>query len=449
MLFNRKQALITSRALKNLQTNKQPFQAPNTCEELYKNTALDMLSNSIIQQLSSTDKIHLILGEDHIGKTTFCRRLLCDAPPETKITFFAAGKQSSISRILLTIQKAQNKLKAPDAQELATQAAKHIFRDLRNQQKPVLLIDDAHLLNPAVIRMIFRFIESINKQGLGTLKLVLIATKQLENKLKELNDAAPADERIQTSLLRPLARIEIADYIEFRLSIAGVNNKPLGVKTLNQIYELSSGLPGKIDLLVCEIFNHGRIITGNKLYQLQKRMLPALAASVPLIAAAYWFSRSEPEPIVPANQTPPSPTRQQEQAEPPIVRDQPALPIKPPEEDTNNPEEEEQAPSPTSQEAGASTLRDTEWLQQWPQDYYIIQLLGLKNREKLIDVGTAYQLEHELILHQSERNGEPWHTLLYGTFANEQEAKAALGQLPADLKAHRPWLRQIGTILSY
>ena len=403
MLFGKKQPDLSQPALKRFAISKQAFHSPTECEDLFRNTALEMLSNSIIQQLSNADKIHLIFGEDGIGKSSFCRRLFCDATPELKIKFFTAKKQSNINKILLAITGSDSE--NPDPRELATKAAKHIFRDLRNQQQPVLLIDDAHLLSPAVLRMIFRFIDSIKNQNLGLLKLVLVAERQLDNKLQQLNNAAPAEEQLHTSLLRSLNRIEIADYIEFRLVSAGAQNVPLDVKILTQIYELSGGLPGKIDYYVCEAFNHGRILTSNKSRHLKKLVFFSIVILAAVSAGVYWFSQQTNQNKPPIETFTPNPTKLTPKTtknnSPPA-----GIKIKSVALTASTTPSTITAEDSTTVQNQKYLLRDAEWLQQWPSENHVIQLLGLWEREKMLAAAKTDPLEKDLILTSGKKDSQ-------------------------------------------
>ncbi|QLH41574.1 MAG: SPOR domain-containing protein [Coxiellaceae bacterium] len=45
-------------------------------------------------------------------------------------------------------------------------------------------------------------------------------------------------------------------------------------------------------------------------------------------------------------------------------------------------------------------------------------------------------------------NNKPWYVLIYGNYASPQAAKAALDQLPKNLKQLKPWVRPLSSVQS-
>ncbi len=214
---------LNDKVLRNLGLPTQPFRLPEDCEELFKNTSTDMLINSITNQLSSNNLIQLVIGEKYSGKSCFCRRLLCEAPSKLLIKYYTVDSKPRIDDLFVTLLDKQHcNTGNIDTHELAAEAAKNVFRILRNEQQPVLLIDNAHRLPSSVLRMLFRFLDAISKQNRGSLKVVLVGERELEEKWHTLHKAAPPDETICTSLLRPLSRQDLASFLTFRFEYAGV-----------------------------------------------------------------------------------------------------------------------------------------------------------------------------------------------------------------------------------
>ena len=459
MIFGEKQFNLHQRVLQRLAITKQPFSPPNDCDSLYRNTALDMLSNSVIQQLINSDQIQIVLGEHGIGKSCLCRRLFCEAPPELQLIFYSASSRSRIDHLFLAIN-GDDKFPEVKTDELAKLAARQIFGKLRKQQQPALLIDDAHLLRPPVLRMLFRFVAAIEKQNLGSLKLALIGERKLEKKFEQLQDAAPAEVQIKTSLLRPLSRIEIADYIEFRFESAGTINQPLGVKRLNEIYQLAGGLPSKIDQYVCEVLNYGRIKSASKISNLKKVLLLALIILAAIAIGFYWLWRNDdsadvdqeyitlettidskqntPNLVPPAQNKTTSPTTKTDTLA--AVEDELLI------DDITA--DENELGTIINSDAQLYLLRDQVWLQQQPRHHYVIQLVGLWDREQAVEIAQSLQLPKDLILFESKRDDRPWYTLLYGVFASAEQAKLAIDNLPPELRANKPWARRLTSILS-
>lgn len=467
--------------LAQYQLSAQPFAAPETCDAVYRNTALDMLANTIVQQLQSGDRIHIITGEKGIGKTTFCLRLECEAPDELLICRFTAARQSRINDVLISLIDSVEDIEGTDTQALATAAAQAVFRQLRNHQQPVLLVDDAHRLNTAVLRMLLRFHRSIEKQGLGQLKLVLLTEKQIERKLAELDNAAPDDARLQTHLLRPLNRNDIDDYLVFRFEQAGGSQPPLNTRELQYIRTHAGGLPGRVNALTCRVLN-------GALPSPSRRWIAGGAGAALLLAVgAAWFYLGEDDAIPPSRsadttqpaapaatearpdagdagtvaKTPaeaadsqPGAAMNETQAgddttppEGPVEQDESQPPDRPDSASETNTGSSESvpavdAPPPTAPAQSGMPIH------RWPADHYAVQLAGAWKPDRLNAIVDEYGTEYDLLVHRVDRNDQTWYVLLYGAFPDPQSAEAAISGLPGPIRDNRPWVRPIRGLLT-
>ncbi len=449
---------LNDKVVQNLGLLTQPFKVPEECDELFHNTSYDMLINSLIQQLTNNDLTQLVIGERYIGKSCFCRRLLCEIPPELVITYYHAKRKPGINDLFATVLGNPDKLAdIKDTRILAAEAAKRVFNILSKNQQPVFLIDNAHLLTPPVLRMLFRFLDAIRKQNRGSLKIILVGERKLEQLWRTLDQAAPADETIYTSLLRPLNFQDLSKYLTFRFRLAGASKQPFTNKQLRNIQQKSGGLPGKIENIACNILNGSH----SGIYKWVSVTAVVIVIAVTVVSALFTpnimqtfkiYTADEVELNTaslkkqdPVNQMPHSPTAgplattnngQTEQA---IAGDPVASAI------TEN-RATESATNSIEPAITSNALRDSIWLKQWPENFYVIQLIGSWEKEGVIQVAQSAQLEKDLIFHTSLRNGRVWYVLLYGVFPDRQTARKAIRQLPAELQSNQPWPRPISTL---
>ena len=90
------------------------------------------------------------------------------------------------------------------------------------------------------------------------------------------------------------------------------------------------------------------------------------------------------------------------------------------------------------------------WLTQQPPETVSIQLLGSSDATQL-----KIQLEKlaqevaidSVYVYRTKVNGLPFLTVLYGSYAERQQAIAALKGLPANVQKYRPHLRTIAGVL--
>ena len=79
---------------------------------------------------------------------------------------------------------------------------------------------------------------------------------------------------------------------------------------------------------------------------------------------------------------------------------------------------------------------------------YAIQLLGVKNPSGIKTIDSSLKKLSSkpiLVKKKSEDGTSDWYVLYYGPFFKKEDAQKALSNLPKELKAYNPWLKQIST----
>jgi type II secretory pathway predicted ATPase ExeA len=418
------------------------FAAPSGMEDLYRNTALDMLAASVLQQAPNTSQVQVIKGEHGIGKTSFCKRVLYEAAGNLNVIPIQAHRKTGVAEILHVIAGAKEDDTRAPLQVLAKNAAQRIYQQLYNDQQPVLLIDDAHCLSTQTLANLFRFQNAIAQQNTGGLKLILVGERKIDTRLEHVDRTVIDRDLFMSSLLRPLNRNEIGDYIDFKLARAPGDKPKLNGKQLQYLRKHSGGLPGKVEEL-CLRALHGR--ASNTTRTLLVLCMLILAAA----GLAWHYKLYEPEQLQQLRQI------FGKERKPVRMHQPPHTPPAAIEQETAPAATPDAAAGPASDiEANATTAKPvTEtfdslaWLTEQPAEFYLIQLLGGRDPAKMESYRQSLQLPYPLTLHKTERNGQDWYLLFYGPFPDYESALDARAQLPEDLRKDQPWIRQIGSIL--
>jgi type II secretory pathway predicted ATPase ExeA len=408
-------------------------------DDMYRNTALDMLTTSVLQQIHNTAQIQVIKGEHGLGKTTFCKRLLYEAPQDSHITLIQADRKTGVTEILHVMSGARDDDTRAPLQVLAKNAAQALYQQLYNHLQPVVLIDEAHSLSTQTLANLFRFQSALAQQNNGGFKLILVGERKIDSRLEAVDKNVIDRDRFISSLLRPLNRNEIVDYIEFKLARAQGDKPKLNKTQLEYVRSHCGGIPGKIETLCIRAlqgntFGKGRalgavlataLIAGGLAYHQGLYDFDGLAGLTRLLDQDRKPPRIKPEPETPpvAETTPPA-----------AVAGDPA------------------SPAPTdgtvvAEEPAAATPNGLEWLSNQPAEFYLIQLVGGHDPVKMEGYRQSLKVQHPLTMHKTERNGQDWYLLFYGPFPDYESAVDARQQLPADLRKNQPWIRQIGSIL--
>jgi DamX protein len=409
------------------------FAAPAGIGDMYRNTALDMLASSVLQQTGNTAQIQVIKGEQGLGKTTFCRRLLLEAGPDLSITPVITDRKTGIAEILHVLAGGKEEDTRAPLQVLAKNAAQKIYQQLYNGLQPVALIDDAHYLSAQTLANLFRFQNAIAQQHSGGLKLILVGERRIDSRIERVDSKVIDRDRFLSALLRPLNRNEIGDYIDFKFARAQGDKPRLNNKQLQYVRKNSGGIPGRIEELCLRALK-GK--TFNK-----ARALTALFAFALVAGGLGYHYRDlllpERKPAVTASAPKTPPPRTAQKAVPPETPAAISDPAHPP---VPAPDTAQSEPSTESQESLA-------WLTEQPAEFYLIQLIGSGDRAKMESYKESLALPHTLTLHKTVRNGQDWYLLFYGPFPDYESALDARAELPADLRKNQPWIRQIGSIL--
>ena len=113
----------------------------------------------------------------------------------------------------------------------------------------VIIIDEAHLLPPALVEEI-RLLLNLDNYPINVLQVILCGQPELGQLLMRPQSAALRGRVAVVSKLRPLTSLESRAYIAERLHIAGLRGEnPFSAAAMEEIYRHADGVPRLINLL--------------------------------------------------------------------------------------------------------------------------------------------------------------------------------------------------------
>jgi general secretion pathway protein A len=117
----------------------------------------------------------------------------------------------------------------------------------RQGQPPSVIIDDAHQLSRAELKLILR--HAVNPDGQRRIKsIVLLAEPPMRERFAEITRWLPPKSVIEKIFMTPLTEKQTAAYLQHRLRAAGfLRSNPFTEAHVRKIYEQSGGLPGWIN----------------------------------------------------------------------------------------------------------------------------------------------------------------------------------------------------------
>lgn len=113
----------------------------------------------------------------------------------------------------------------------------------RQHRQPVIVIDEAHLIDDPAVFQTLQLL--LNFRDETPFTLLLCGQRTLLARLARMPEF---EERIGVkALLQPFSREETAEYIQTRLSVAGLDEAVFDQAALQEIHELSGGIPRRIN----------------------------------------------------------------------------------------------------------------------------------------------------------------------------------------------------------
>ncbi|MCV2353430.1 AAA family ATPase [Paucibacter sp. B2R-40] len=200
----------------------------------------------------------LLTGEIGAGKTTVCRAFLGQIPKRCNVAYIFNPKLS-VAELLRTVceEYGIQHHQALPAENAPIQSVKP-FVDAINEfllsthavgQNNVLIIDEAQNLSAEVLEQL-RLLTNLETNERKLLQIILIGQPELRDML-----AAPELEQLSQRViarfhLPALSEAETGHYVRHRLGVAGFSAAlPFEPKALRRIYQLSRGVPRRINLL--------------------------------------------------------------------------------------------------------------------------------------------------------------------------------------------------------
>jgi general secretion pathway protein A len=196
----------------------------------------------------------VLTGEIGAGKTTVCRCFLEQIPRRCNVAYIFNPKMT-VAELLKSVC---DEFRIPYAHQGEGQATIKDYVDPLNEyllkthavgQNNVLIIDEAQNLSPDVLEQL-RLLTNLETSERKLLQIMLIGQPELRTMLARPELEQLAQRVIAHFHLEALSEPETGQYIQHRLSVAGLKRgKLFDSKSVHRIHQLSGGVPRRINLL--------------------------------------------------------------------------------------------------------------------------------------------------------------------------------------------------------
>ncbi len=473
----------------------------------YEDTTHATQLNVAISLLQGGERVLLIRGEAGLGKTTFLNQIARQDVPVMKPVLVPGTSEIDLETLCAELAMTEEGPSAapPDLDR----AINHIRGSRRAGNRPALLIDDAHRLPPRTVRDLLELWMELCDKGEG-FGLVLALDPDRDQPWSGSRPERLPKGRVHVINLYPLTESQTADYLEHRLTAAGADSGLLGNAEKKVIHERSAGHPHRIHEAAFEMLaerlaeRQDDLPSANPVSLKKRRRGGALArmgaaAGIGAVvagggAAWYLLVHFDPQPPTPAlDIADQSPSAQQSADEesgapgtgdndplpPPADKNSPfglVLPQRytftrdtPPERLAEAPVEEEaiehiepspvadatveeaERPQPAADDTEAAdetedVLPGHQWVRSQDGSRLTVQLLAASNPDTLVSYAARHGMREQTELVRTERQGEDWYLLLYGSHESRAEARSAIDRLSLELREQGPWVRSLASV---
>jgi type II secretory pathway predicted ATPase ExeA len=199
-----------------------------------------------------------LTGEVGIGKTTVIRAFVHTFHPCLEVAFVLNTKVNFEEMLYLILQDFGMDIADTSKVKMLSRLNSFLIDRFARHQNPVIIIDEAQNLAPEVLEEL-RLLSNLETDQQKLVQIVLVGQPELaelltRNSLRQLRQRIPGVLRMKNLQLK-----EVDEYIQFRLSTAGMTNGRLEFTPEAQqaIYEYSDGIPRLINMVCDRALIHG------------------------------------------------------------------------------------------------------------------------------------------------------------------------------------------------
>jgi general secretion pathway protein A len=191
-----------------------------------------------------------LTGEVGTGKTTLCRCLLAQLPPEVDVAF-VLNPRLTVVELLATVCDELRISYPPETRSIKTLVDllhRHLLEAHGRGRRTVLIIDEAQNLADGVLEQI-RLLTNLETSTEKLLQIILIGQPELIRMLERRRLRQLAQRITARYHLLPLSKPESRAYIRHRVRVAGGSDSLFTPAAVRRVHRLSGGVPRMINVI--------------------------------------------------------------------------------------------------------------------------------------------------------------------------------------------------------
>ncbi len=194
----------------------------------------------------------LLTGEVGTGKTTLTRTLIKRLPAHVRVAYVLNSTLDSADVLASICQELGIKLPKSSKTSLAKNCIDALNADLIKShaegEKTLVVIEEAQNLSPEVLE-ILRLLSNLETATHKLLHILLVGQPELLETLAQKNQRQLNQRVVARFHLLPLAKTDVANYVNHRLHHAGANRAIFESSAMTALFKLTQGVPRLINLI--------------------------------------------------------------------------------------------------------------------------------------------------------------------------------------------------------
>lgn len=210
-----------------------------------------------LQYVAEEREIALLTGEIGCGKTTLSRALMDSLGDDYRFCFIVNPRLGALEFLRCIARTLSPLPPADDKESLLNQIADAVFMLHNEGVSTVLIIDEAQLIPDRELFDEIRLLTNFQLDDRNLITVILMGQPELRTML-----ASPVFEPLRQRItmqfhLLPLEMEDVQEYLDYRLKVAGGATGLFLPDAVQRIYELSAGVPRRINLLATNAILEG------------------------------------------------------------------------------------------------------------------------------------------------------------------------------------------------
>jgi len=192
--------------------------------------------------------IALLQGPTLCGKSTLVRSFVDSLDEETAVAIIDGNGLNTTNLLETVLGQFGYVLDCNSTGELLAMLRVFALQQAANHQPPLIIIENAHALNPSALRALCELAE-LRVGRTSAVKLVLVSDRSLASIIESPAMQAIASRVIEDFHFHPMSSTEATDYLHSKLRAAGSDYPEFVFSraVCNALWDASGGWPGIID----------------------------------------------------------------------------------------------------------------------------------------------------------------------------------------------------------